>query len=114
MIEVLKKGGIVKRRMRRRSEWGEIVRAQEASGLSAPVFCQGNSIGLASFYQWRRRIRSEMTPGSGDDNAAGRFIKVGEIDSAGRARPTKMSTSREPWVVTLDLGEGLKLTVQRG
>ena len=54
---------------------------------------------------WRRVLRTNGTGTTG-----GSFIDMGQIDSPGVAASTGLS----PWVVTLDFGEGFKLTLQRG
>lgn len=44
-----------RRQRRSQRQWEEIIGAQERSGLSARAYCKAESIGTASFYQWRRR-----------------------------------------------------------
>lgn len=99
-------------RSKRRSpgQWAEIVGEQERSGRSVRDFCEGRSIGLASFYQWRRRVR-DTGPGSDVGvGAKGSFIDMGQIGSSGDSA----SAGGRSLVVTLDLGEGATLTVRRG
>ena len=109
----MKKELYMERRVRRgREAWASIVDEQERSGLSAKDFCQRESIGLASFYLWRRRLggSSSEIQVSGIESTRS-FIDMGQLaSSADRSIPT----SSNPWVVTLDLGEGCKLTLQRG
>ena len=99
-----------RRKIRSRRQWAEIIGEQERSGLSAKDFCLGKSIGLANFYQWRRRARDEVSGAEGKMYASESFIDMGQIGSAGVAA----SNGVNPWVVTLDLGEGFKLTLERG
>lgn len=40
------------------ARWGEILRRQAKSGLSVAAFCRRSRIPQASFYAWRRRLRS--------------------------------------------------------
>ncbi len=99
-----------KARRRGSREWADIVSEQERSGLSAIGFCKERSIGPASFYQWRRRIRDA---GAGPDAgvvAKGSFIDMGQVGES----DVTASVGASPWIVTLDLGGGLKLTLQRG
>ena len=91
-------------------QWEKLVGEQARSGLSARRFCQAKSIGLASFYQWRRRLGDAGSGSEGGKNSGGRFIDMGQIDSSG----SSTSTDGNSWVVTLDFGEGVKLTLQRG
>lgn len=97
-----------RRKKRSREEWDELVGGQKQSGLTARAFCRREGIGLASFYRWRHRAAVlSLAGGTGLDGA---FIDMGPIGSSG------VSTSAEvsPWIISLDLGEGLKLTIQRG
>ncbi len=91
-------------------QWEKIVGEQERSGMSARDFCRGKSIGLTSFYEWRRRFRETDAGPGGEMGAKETFIDMGKIGSSG------VSTAADgvPWVVTLHMGEGLKLTLQRG
>ncbi len=103
---------MARRKRKGRNQWKEIVGEHERSGLSARNFCRRKSIGLASFYEWRRRFR-ESDAGSGREMGAKEtFIDMGQISSSGV--PASASADASPWVVTLDMGEGLKLTLQRG
>ncbi|MDH4073944.1 MAG: transposase [Gammaproteobacteria bacterium] len=38
--------------------WREIVRRQAGGGLSVRAFCEAEGVSGASFYNWRRRLRS--------------------------------------------------------
>jgi hypothetical protein len=63
---------------RTQSEWQTLVNAQADSRLSAKAFCASQNIGLASFYQWRKRLATdgadvlpaEPLPFVGDDDDA--------------------------------------------
>jgi len=124
------------RKTRSRMEWLDIVGQQEESGLSARAFCQARAVGLASFYQWRRRLRDEVPVAAGKTDAASGNNGAGKTKSAGGIEPSEPSGETESpgvfidmgqvassgvepatgggrWVVTLDLGEGLKLTLRR-
>jgi len=52
---------MAKRTYRSAEEWRSIVLEQQGSGLNAHAFCQANSLGYASFINWRRRL------GGGDE-----------------------------------------------
>jgi hypothetical protein len=95
----------VKRRSQR--EWEKIIRAQEESGMSASSYCQQESIGLASFYQWRRRL-SKAVAGTESNELPETFISMGHIGGN-----SEESADRD-WVeITLDLGQGLRITLKR-
>lgn len=99
------------KRTQRRSvqQWTKIIEEQEHSGFDAREFCKSHAIGLASFYQWRRRLRNEVKEPQGCVDKAEPFIEVGQIGAAAMTS----ETGTGPLMVTLDFGEGLKVTVQR-
>ena len=66
---------------RSRGQWEELVGDQERSGLSAKDFCKGKTIGLASFYQWRGRLREKESRSKSGIESKGSFIDMGKIDS---------------------------------
>jgi transposase-like protein len=82
----------------------------EQSGLSVSQFCEGEGIGEASFYQWRRRLSSadagqrsrsqvpEPLPASGGD-----FLHLGRL--GGEASRLQ---------VRVELGGGVVVHVTRG
>ena len=96
---------------RRRSieEWTQIIKEHETSGQTAKEYCRSRSIGLASFYQWRSRLQNGQVGPEVKMSSTGSFIELGQIDSTELTRKASMS----PWMVTLDFGEGFKLTLQR-
>ena len=97
-----------RREKRSREEWVKIIGRQERSGLTARAFCQGEGIVPASFYQRRRRLREGGSESGMDSKEA--FIDMGSIGASGVSTSADVS----PWAVTLDLGEGVRLTLQRG
>jgi hypothetical protein len=46
-------------------EWSERLERFGRSDLTVPAFCQQERISVASFYQWRRRIRAQSEEGAG-------------------------------------------------
>lgn len=105
---------IMERRKRRsQQEWKQVIEDQESSGLPVKAFCESRAIGLASFYQKRRRISDDAVGASASKRGKkpkDAFIDMGQIDSA-EVDTTKSSM---PWTVSLDLGDGLKLVLHRG
>lgn len=56
--------------MRRTSEqWGELLRAQQLSGLSMAAFCREQGIREKSFYYWHRKRVAKIAEG-------GAFVRV--------------------------------------
>lgn len=100
-------------RKKRRSpkEWMALIGEQPGSDLSVTDFCRGKSIGLTSFYHWRQQLQGTWAKAERDVGARekGSFVEIGQIASRG----SSALGGALPWVVTLDLGEGLKLTLER-
>ena len=44
---------------RSRSQWQQLMTAQQASGLSQKVFCQQEGISVAIFGYWKRKLKRE-------------------------------------------------------
>ena len=76
-----------RRRRRSRVEWEELIGEQESSGLSARKFCLQKSLGPASFYRWRRRLRGDNHPNPErhEENEQESFIDLGRLDSVSEA-----------------------------
>lgn len=96
----------MKRTHRRASEWQTLISQWQASGLSAPAFCEQQNIGYASFCQWRQRLRS--ADGVGEPAvSASTFIDLGVL-SAGNA------AMGQGWHIVLSLGNGVELRLSQG
>jgi len=48
--------------LERADYWREVIREQEASGLSIAGFCRQRGLGQASFYNWRAKLRHQDDP----------------------------------------------------
>jgi hypothetical protein len=75
--------------------------------MTAAAFCRKAGIGVMSFYQWKRRLSEAVDTNTAKE--AEPFIELGRVDGpvpsfVGRARTL---------VVTVDLGDGARLTVER-
>ena len=59
-------------------QWKQILREQQVSGLSVAAFCRQVQMPQASFYAWRKKLRSDRRrPGVRRPRAtAGRFVEV--------------------------------------
>lgn len=95
---------------RNKAQWVDIIAEQEKSGMSAKVFCSERSIGLASFYQWRRRISNDELDASPEKRGE-KFIEMGRFETSEQS-PMTDATSR--WTVTLELGGGMRLKLETG
>ena len=95
----------MKRTHRRASEWQVLFNQWQASGLSAPAFCEQHSIGYASFCQWRQRLRSAN--GVAEPTApTSHFIDLGSL-AAGQA------ALGQGWNIVLSLGNGVELRLSQ-
>ena len=98
---------MAKHQRRDSSQWEKIVSAQERSGQSARAFCKSESIGEASFYKWRKRLRGGRPRPDGNDTKSA-FIEVGNLGAS------SVSNSESPWHIALELGDGIILNLRRG
>ena len=71
----------VRTRHKRRShkQWREIVRRGAASAQSVEEFCAEESIGTASYYLWRKRLRAEGNGSAECQPAAAHFVELGSL-----------------------------------
>ena len=63
----------------RYEQWAEVVKQQEASGLSVAAYCRQEGIKRWKFFGWRRRVRDR-------DQSTGEFVPMSfreESDSVG-------------------------------
>ncbi len=63
------------RRRQSREYWKDTIAQHESSTESVADFCETRDIGVASFYAWRRRIRSESAATDRTDDDAG-FVEI--------------------------------------
>lgn len=102
----------MKRRKRRgKKEWEKIIKEQEASGLTAYSFCKKRSLGVESFYRWRKRLSEKPENNEGAKRKEDVFISMGQFSGLGfegPGSPTKGLT------VIVELGDGQKITLRRG
>jgi putative transposase len=96
------------RQRRNAQTWGELVKQQEASGLSVPAFCRREGISAWTLYGWRSRLRSgqprrpESRPAPAKEATS--FIDLGAL----------RAPAIERWEIRLDLGGGIVLHLVRG
>lgn len=96
----------MKRSHRRASEWQALITQWQASGLSAPAFCEQQGIGYARFCQWRQRLRTADVV---DEPAAtpGTFIDLGALSAS-------HAVLGQGWHIVLSLGNGVELRLSQG
>jgi hypothetical protein len=95
-------------RRRTQSEWQSLVKDQAGSGLSAKAFCADQGIGVASFYQWRKRLTTDGVHALPDEPFP--FVDVSALAS----QVSQQETGAPAWLVELELGNGLVLRLNRG
>lgn len=96
-----------RRKRRSQGEWNRIIGEQRQSGLTAAAFCRKAGIGVMSFYQWKRRLSETVETNTAKESEA--FIELGRVEGP---VPSVVGRSRT-LVVTVDLGDGARLTVER-
>jgi len=95
-------------------EWIQIIKKQEASGLTVKEFCKAEGVGTWSFYQWRKRIRlkSDKNVIKTDNFEKNTFLELGKIPVPSRLNSGSESASGT-WSVILTFGNELMMTVRR-
>ena len=101
-----------RRKPKSRKEWKRIVREQERSNLTAVAFCRRKNVGLSNFYRWRQRLSDGGDPEVEPSREP--FIDMGQLDGTGALATEMAATGTGSLVVTLDLGDGARLTIRRG
>ena len=97
-----------RRRRKGEKQWAKLLNSQAESGLTVAAFCRKKEIGLASFYQWKRRLSAGENLARIPADSA--FLELGSLSET----VNRSQTDPSPWMVTLDFGDGLRLTLQRG
>jgi putative transposase len=86
-------------------QWQALVDQQRHSGLSALQFCKEQSIGYASFCNWRKRLSEE----SDVDAASGAESSFLDLSSLMAASPS----AGQGWNIVLSLGNGVELRLSQ-
>lgn len=98
-------------RKRLASEWAALIERQSKSGFSQSTFCRSEDVPLSTFQYWKRRLRNE---GRSEPTASETplFTPLSELPAvpadAERTEATDVS-----WILDLDLGGGLQLTLRK-
>lgn len=97
---------MAKVRMVRRSaaQWRALVQRQGAGDESVARFCARERVSVASFYQWRTRVRGTAAP----------LAAPGEAASSGFVDLGDLRLGAGGFSLRVDLGGGLVLTLTRG
>ena len=82
------------------AQWQSLVTQWQRSGQSAAQFCKDNTIGYASFCNWRKQLIDSSKP---ERQAASPFIDLSSLQSQSRQ-----------WHIVLSLGNGVELTLSQG
>lgn len=88
------------------ADWQALVALQATSGLSVAAFCAREKLGVASFYQWRTRLRGgavKVPPKRTIEPGSGAFVDLGPVAIGGSRLELR-----------LDLGGGVVLQLSRG
>jgi len=82
-----------------REVWAERIERFESAGQTVAEFCSDEGVSPASFYQWRRRLRSEVTP----TETTARFVPV-QLPMA----PPEQTTT----VMSVELPGGVRVRIE--
>lgn len=101
-----------------RQRWVERIARFDASDMTVAQFCAVEDFSQASFYQWRRKLRSESSP---DDNTVkdtlANFVPVKLPALARTANPSatpSVESGRRPatTVLSVELPGGIRVRIQ--
>lgn len=87
-------------------QWQSLVDQWHASGQSAKQFCKEQSLGYASFCQWRKRL-TRAEPKTTTDQPHAPEPSFIDLASLGSPQPGG-------WHIVLSLGGGVELTLSQG
>lgn len=85
---------------RSRSEWQDLLNEFASLDVSAQQFCNERGLGYASFIRWRKLLSSRT------NKPAASFVDLSSL-----AAPA--SDAGSTWNITLDLGDGVVLQLER-
>jgi putative transposase len=85
------------------SQWQTLVEQWQQSDQSARQFCEEQSLGYASFCQWRKRLIKNNPAASSPQEPETPFIDLASLASAPNGR----------WHIVLSLGNGVELKLSQ-
>ena len=90
---------------RSKAQWRVLINQYENSAQTQKVFCEQHGIAVSSFHQWRNRFKQDEIV-SNDD-----FI---DMTPKSEVYPSPRNTpSESPWLLELDLGQGMTLRLRQ-
>lgn len=90
------------RRVRRsESQWGALLEAHEASGLTQRAFCEREGVSEMSLSNWRKRLEGDRLAARGTSTQS--FVDLGALPGMAQMP-----------IVRLELGGGMVLTITHG
>lgn len=94
---------------RTKAEWQRLIEEQEAGGLTQKAFCEQAGIPVATFGNWKRKLkRTQRSPSDAGVTTPAVLLEDWLEVSA------PASASLSGWRIELDLGSGLCLRLSRG
>lgn len=91
------------------AQWHNIVEAQQASGLSAPKFCEQKQISYPSFINWKKKLADRPQIARAEKP---QFIEL-TPQPAVMDEPAIDAGVTPPLFIELDLGSGIQLRISR-
>ena len=87
-----------------REKWRQIIQSQQASGQTAAGWCRDHHVTQASFFAWKRRLRTPAT--------AAEFI---EIQATVKSQPAQADGAEDPSAaIEVCCRGGRRLLLRRG
>lgn len=83
---------------RTKEQWQRLILDQIDSGLTQAAFCRQQSLSLASFGNWKRRLQKDQA-----DDADAHWLEL----------PALPAASSGGWDIELDLGNGVCLRLKQ-
>lgn len=90
------------RKRRTPEQWQQVVNDWQQSGQSARAFCTEQSIGYASFCQWRKRLSTSEA--LNEPEPAPSFVDLGALTEG---------NGSGGWRIVLSLGNGVELRLSQ-
>lgn len=90
---------------RSKTQWQQLIEAQQSSGLSQQAFCQQEGLSLATFSSWRRKLKEDAA------------LSITATDIKHFSDPwvelPSSAVANDPWRIELDLGNGVCLRLSQ-
>lgn len=104
------------RQRRGATEWSALIERQATSGLSQRDFCDVQGLPLSTFTYWKRKLARGDAKLPSAEAEAPLFTPIQALpdgDEPQQPVRAEKETGRGGWMLDLDFGDGLRLTLRR-